>query len=77
MTRKCLISRFMEDVNNGRLNFNFFLFLNLNMVLRNSAQKEFACIWRSKWVEVIAIEIKRTQIPFLRDFFVAVAVAVS
>ena len=45
----------------------FFLFLHLNMVVRNSAQKEFACIWHSKWVWVIAIEIERTQILFLSD----------
>ena len=52
----------------------FFLFLNLNMILRNSAQKEFACIWQSKWVGVIAIEIKKKPhkiIHFLSDVFVA------
>ena len=37
-TGKFRISRFMEDVNKRQLNF-FFLFLNLNMVLSNSAQK--------------------------------------
>ena len=26
----------------------FFLFMNLDMVDRNSAQEEFACIWQSK-----------------------------
>ena len=36
-TGKCLVSSFMEDVNKRRL--IFFLFLNLNMVLRSSAQK--------------------------------------
>ena len=39
MTGKYLISRFMEHVNKRRLNF---VSLNLNLVLRNSAQKEFA-----------------------------------
>ena len=34
------------------------------MVLGSSAQKEFAYIWQSKWVGVIAIEIARTQIHF-------------
>ena len=38
------------------------------MILRNSAQKEFACIWQNKWVIVIAIEIKRTQITFQATF---------
>ena len=33
---KCLISRFMEDVNKLLRNFLQFLFLNLDMVLRNS-----------------------------------------
>ena len=56
---KCLMSRFTEDVNKWWL--NFLSFLNLNMVLRNSAQKEFACIWQSKSVGVIAIEIERMQ----------------
>ena len=56
----------------------FFLFLNFkSMVLRNSAQKEFACIWQSKRDGVIAIEIERTQIHFLSDVFVAVPVVVS
>ena len=76
-TGKCLISRFMEDVNKRRLTV-FFIFLNLNMALRNSAQKEFACIWPSKCrVGVIAIEIERTQIHFLSNVFVAVTVVVS
>ena len=44
------------------------------MVLRNLTQKEFSCIWGSKWVGVIGIEIERTQIHFLSDVFVAVAV---
>ena len=40
---KFRISRFMEDVNKRQLNF-FFLFLNLNMVLSNSAEKELAWV---------------------------------
>ena len=46
------------------------------MVLRNSAQKEFAWIRHGKWVRVIAIAIERTQIHFLIDVFVALAVVV-
>ena len=52
-------------------------FLNLNMIFRNSAQKDFANIWQSKWVGVIAIEIERMEIHFLSDVFVAVTVVVS
>ena len=47
------------------------------MVRRNSAQKELACILQSKWVGGIAIEIEKTQIHFLYEAFVAVAVVVS
>ena len=51
----------------------FFLSLNLIVVVRNSAPKEFACIWQRTRVEIIRIEIERTQIHFLSDVFVAVA----
>ena len=47
------------------------------MVLRNSAQKQFAYFWQSIWVAVIAIEIERMQIHFLSDVFEAVAIVVS
>ena len=47
------------------------------MVLRKSARKGFACIWQSKWFGVIGIEIERTQIHFLGDVFVAVAVVIK
>ena len=63
--------RFMGDANKWRR--NFFLSLNLNVVVRNSAPKEFACIWQRTRVEIILIETERTQIHFLRDVFVAVA----
>ena len=63
--------RFMGDANKWRR--NFFLSLNLNVVVRNSAPKEFACIWQRTRVEIIRIEIERTQIHFLSDVFVAVA----
>ena len=32
---------------------------NLDMVDRNSAQEEFACIWQSKWVGIITIETEK------------------
>ena len=63
--------RFMGDVNKWRR--NFFLSLNFNVVVRNSAPKEFACIWQRTRVEIILIETERTQIHFLREVFVAVA----
>ena len=50
---KCLNSRFMKEVNKQRLIFCFFL--NLNMILWNSAQKEFACISQSKRVRVMRV----------------------
>ena len=66
-----LIFLFREDVNKQRHNFN--LFLNLNMVLRNSTPEGFAYIWQSKWVGIIAIKTERTQIHFWSDVFAAVA----
>ena len=47
------------------------------MVVRNSPPEEFACIQQSKLIGNIAIEIERTQIHFLSNVFVAVAVVVS
>ena len=42
----------------------FILFMNLNMVDRNSAPEEFACIWESKWVRLITIETEKMWIHF-------------
>ena len=67
----CLILRFREDVNKRR--HNFILFLNLDMVFRNSTPGGFAYIWQSRWVGIIAIKTERTQIHFLSDVFAAVA----
>ena len=69
-TWKCLISRFVEDANKQRQ--NFFLFLNLDMVERNSAPEESVCIWQSKRVGIITIETEKTQINFSSDVFEAV-----
>ena len=55
----------------------FFLSLNLEMVVRNVAPEEFACIWQSKRAEIIEIEIEITRIHFLGHVSVAVAVVVS
>ena len=37
----------------------FILFMNLDMVDRNSAPEEFACMWQSKEVEIITIETEK------------------
>ena len=37
----------------------FILFMNLDMVDRNSAPEEFACIWQSKLVGIITIETEK------------------
>ena len=70
-TWKCLILRFMEDVNKQRE--TLFLFLSLAMVPWNSASGGFAYIWQSKWAGIIAIKNEGTQILFLSDVLVAVA----
>ena len=43
------------------------------MVPWNSSSGEFAFIWQSKWVGIIAIKTGRTQIYFREDVLVAVA----
>ena len=45
------------------------------MVPRNSTPGGFGYIWQSKWVGVIAIKTEITQIRFLSDFPVAVALS--
>ena len=49
------------------------LFLNLDMVPRNSSPGGFAYIGQSKSVGIIAIKTERTQIHFLSEVLVAVA----
>ena len=51
----------------------FSLFLNLDMVPRNSSPGGFAYIGQSESVGIIAIKTERTQIHFLSDVLVAVA----
>ena len=63
MTWDCLILLFRDDVNKWRR--NYILFLNLNMVLRNSTPWRLAYIWQSKCVgRIIAIKTERTQFSF-------------
>ena len=64
-------ARFMEDVNKQRR--NLFLFLSLNMVTWNSPTGGFAYIWQSRWVGIITIKTVRTQIHFLSNVLVAIA----
>ena len=52
--------------------FNF-SFSNLDMFLRNSTPGGLAFIWKSKWAGIIAIKTERTQIHFLSDVLIAVA----
>ena len=52
------------------------LFMNLDMVDRNSAPEEFACIWQSKRVRIITIETeknKKSEFTFPSNVFVAVS----
>ena len=50
----------------------FILFMNLDIVDRNSAPEEFACIWQSKRIGIITIETEKMWIRFSCDVFVAV-----
>ena len=43
------------------------------MVDRNSAPKEFACIWQSKWAGIITIEIEKTRIHFSSNAFLTIS----
>ena len=60
----------MEYVKKQRRNF---LFLNLDMVSRNSIPGGFAYTRQSKWLGIIAIKTESTKINFLSDVLVAVA----
>ena len=51
----------------------YFFFLTLDMVPSNSNPGGFAYIWQRKWVGIIAIKTERTQIHFLSDVLIAVA----
>ena len=69
-TWNCLILIFGEDLNKQQQ--NFILFLNLNMVLRNSTPGGFAYIWQSYWVGIILKKTERTQIHLWSNVFTAV-----
>ena len=60
---------FMEDVNKRKR--NFFLFLNLDMVLnRNSAPGEYVDIRKCSKVGITAMKIERKRNHFLSEVFV-------
>ena len=61
----------MEDVNEF-----FYLFLNLNAVLKKSAPRKFAYIWLFSRIEINAAKFVKTWIHFKIEFFAAVAVVV-
>ena len=67
------ISRFMEDV----VILLPSLFLNLDMVLKNSTPGLFAYICQIKWDGIIAMKIERTRTHFLNDVSAAFAVLES
>ena len=66
---KCLISCFMKDINKQRR--NFLLFLKLNSALGNLTPGEFAYIWKSKWLGIIAMNIERRWIEIFSEVFAA------
>jgi len=68
---KCLILRFMKDINKQRR--NFLLFLKLNSALGNLTPGEFAYIWKikSKWLGIIAMNIERRWIEIFSEVFAA------
>ena len=71
-TWKCLLLRFMENVNKLRRNFISLCELRHGPWPWNSPSGGFAYIWQSKWVGIIAIKTEGTQIHFLSDVLVAV-----
>ena len=62
---------FCEGQKQAMRKFCFSLWLD--MVDRNSAPEEFACIWQSKRVEITIIETEKMWIHFSCDVFVAVS----
>ena len=61
---------FCEGRKQAMTKFSFLM--NLDMVDRNSAPEEFACIWQSKWVGIITIETDKMWVQSSCDVFVVV-----
>ena len=70
---KYLIIIFMFCEGRKQAMTKFILFMNLDMVDRNSAPEEFACIWQSKWVGIITIETEKMWVHSSCDVFVVVS----
>ena len=60
-TWKCLISRFMEDVNKRR---QIFLSLNFSAVPKKSTPRKFAHFWHFKRIGINAEKFEKTRIHF-------------
>ena len=60
---KCLI-HVLWRIGRKQAMTKFILFMNLNMVYRNSAPEEFACIWQSKRFGINTIETEKMWIHF-------------
>ena len=72
-TLKYLISRCIEKKKKTSNDEIFFSFWTWIWSLRIQFQGGFAYIWQNKWVGIIPIKTKRTQIHFLSVVLVAVA----
>ena len=75
---KCLISRFVEDMNTGQL----FSFSGLNSTSREyrlleSTPGKFSNIWRIEQEGISAIKFETAWIHFLSDAFLAGTVVVA
>ena len=66
-TWKCLISRFMEDVNKQRRNFISLSELGYQLLKIKLQADRLHSVWQRKWVGIIAFKTERTQIHFLSD----------
>ena len=63
-SKKCLISRFVEDVNARLATTFFFSFWTLTYSFRIQLQKKFANIWRIEQVGISAIKFEVARIYF-------------
>ena len=64
---KCLISVWWRtQASDGEF---FFVFLNLDVVSKNSAPEELVCVWLRKWVGIIAMRMKERELIFVKRRF--------
>ena len=77
-TWKCLISRFVEDVNTRqRLSLSSSFSWTSIQSFRIQLQKKIANIWQIEWDRISAIKFEAARLHCLGDVFVAVAVDVA